>query len=794
MAKSDKKGMFSFIPGRKHSDGEGESVTASSKKVERTKRREETLTSVVDESVPSAVVQEMRENTDFMFVDGNKAAILLLDVESIGGLSKKTNKDETKGSVVQSIRQHKIATVAFKEMLDFDILGLIPNPETLSRMGEYSLLADATYHWGLADLSDPENVDIRRGPSVSYDKVMEVSDGDMAITDILGDNGEVITEAADKAEAKAKAEEASETTVVPAQDKDASPASDEAATEAETTAQVQHDASGLSEEPDLGDEAVDEESADETPDEAAKEPEGTEGTDDPEGYAEEPDEGSVDLAALAADGDELVVGDGEIDDDDDGDLRDEEPQMLSVDTDPADDDEPDGYLTVSGEVWQAPEDGEVTTEAVQSSIARQYLSDGVALEIDMATFDEFFAVEHTAETFTFDTEEGSWLGDQVQTLAQQANSEIAALHQEHIGELRRVYVQLLSMAMDRIINDTSIHDKSTAFGQAKAAMDAQLEVNRGELESKVRIEQDRIIAVFKAEEDLRADAAAQQARARYQEVNGARKNRELADAESQMSAAFQSRYNQALGDLQSKRATLATSQYNAEVSATLEELNRQFEPMLAQQREQREQWSKAISTFIDENRKNDIAHDEALAEQLRQSTELARVREEEAANREKLLAENKRAMQNSQARAEAQLQDVKHAAQMREAELKAAVEKANDLANQAREESRANRELAAKAMEDQARAAEIADAQARNKYDDLLQKKDHQYTELERSAEQKRQMDASALRTMLMILIPLMVVVALVTGLITGLIFYNLGTEADAAMMLSDQMLSQLHL
>lgn len=151
------------IWGKKNKRGKSAAKAASGGK--RKLRDEERLRSVVEVSVPGAVLDLLRDNEKFTISDavqivddeGNNIGsqdahvvlILPTQTESFGGLSSKSKGDEAKGSFVNAMRADDIHSVVTEGLLDDDALAIIPDEGSLERMGEYSILRDASYEWGV---------------------------------------------------------------------------------------------------------------------------------------------------------------------------------------------------------------------------------------------------------------------------------------------------------------------------------------------------------------------------------------------------------------------------------------------------------------------------------------------------------------------------------------------------------------------------------------------------------------------------------------------------------------------
>ena len=124
-------------------------LARSGKNSTRKLRDNERLASVIDESVPGTTVDIAQKNTPFALPDNKGFVVLGLQTQSaeFGGLSSVTNKNRDKGNLVNLISAGDIHVVATEELLDADILGLIPDEQSMGHLSEFKLMREARYVW-----------------------------------------------------------------------------------------------------------------------------------------------------------------------------------------------------------------------------------------------------------------------------------------------------------------------------------------------------------------------------------------------------------------------------------------------------------------------------------------------------------------------------------------------------------------------------------------------------------------------------------------------------------------------
>ena len=166
-----------------------EGVTPTPKK-KRGKKKRDGMSSVLHESVVSTVLEDFHENTPFILeVDGHTKYLgLYLDTEDIGGLNKKSNKDEAKGSIIECINSGRIKTLITADLLEAEDIIIVPDSITLDAMEEFSLLSRAPYRICFVD--DDENIEVTED-SISWQEAMQIQTNQESLKRFLGLEEEV---------------------------------------------------------------------------------------------------------------------------------------------------------------------------------------------------------------------------------------------------------------------------------------------------------------------------------------------------------------------------------------------------------------------------------------------------------------------------------------------------------------------------------------------------------------------------------------------------------------------------
>lgn len=544
-----------------------------------TKKRkpQEMLSSVVKESTIGAAVALLKENTPFALPNGNSWIVLGLPAANIGGLSMKQKGDEAKGSLIELITADEITTVATAEMLDEESFGIIPSAKSLSRMDEFSLLKDAEYFWVVLTQSAEGALLADPVAEASYAQAVAIAEGHSTIPQILP-----AIWAWGGGEAVAEA--AQEDTSTEALQTVGSPAADEPLT-GDAPAFVDGDSP-------FGDNPADDEPI--NYDDLAAEENDASDPDALSAYEQE----FVDQADQA-DGDEQGAGDQE-------------------------------YIQ---------DDREVTEAEVRSFIARRFLSSDLNLEVDLETFETNFNTGSPIVSFPLEEDASDWLGRQVNQLARQANTELEQLHVDNQNSLRELYVQLMSKHVERVIVDVSPDREGSYYSRLMQAAKDDLAERQRTTPEEVSALRRELNERYESEAQARGRQAAEQAMLRYKEQNRPRHERELAEVGLNAERASEEFFDGA------QQIILDTRRKDAQTRVDLGK-TKILDVLMDRQQEHREaeeallrSWSAQMMSFIDDNRKNDVARSETLAEQLSRDTQVEELRAEHATRVQELRAE-----------------------------------------------------------------------------------------------------------------------------------------------------------
>lgn len=534
------------------------------------KKRKDTMASILNESVTESALEAFRANAA-MQVERNGETVyvgMLLDANdpSIGGINKKSQRDEAKGQVIELINSGRINTYIPADYLEDEKLIIIPDVVTLDAMDEFALLTEANYK--LAFVHDDGSVEATDYP-ITYAGIMDTVINGSDVNDYLAsvgvdgigsdygyDDSNDVTEAFEP---------------VGSSDED---------------------------EYDYGDGDDDIFSEDEDA------PFGSEPDEEPS-Y----DDASDDESAVSEDADD-------------------EPAQ-AVEQDVPDFDEPDDFdgpveESISAENDELEVEDEVSDETMTAAITRKFYSDELGLEVTTEPFDAQFLHANTYVPFDENRGEG-WLNSYLNEMSRSANLEMAHLHQTNLFDMREMYYRLISRHAEQIQHDLDETDSSTQYGAMMDAL-AQKRIERQDGIAAIVAERRHVIDTEwdKALQQVGEDAmrAAQQ---QYRERYGKQHDERVFRIEPTVTQEIEDEYQDAVREMREARRMDAAKRMDYGITETLAEVSKEYMERLADERKHYDEHRQRITTFLDEHRKDDIAHDKALAEELAQSEKADKV-------------------------------------------------------------------------------------------------------------------------------------------------------------------------
>lgn len=554
---------------KKKKDAQAEPAQSNAPKV---KRHNDTMASVLRESVVETVMSEFKANSPFVVQFGGKTYYvgLYFDTETIGGLSKKSSHDEAKGQLIESISSGHIAALITDELMQIESMVLIPNSATLDAMTEYEILRKLSFP--LCYVS-PDGQDIElTGVKKTVDECIDM----ISLGKNIGD--ELLAQSPPGAASM--------------EEDDLEPAEDET--------------QGTF--------------VDQEPDESFEDDAGA-------GFSERPPE--------VRDGFELRQDDQYEDSDDDdmpfgSDTQDDigyddvlgGPDSPDYPDDGPDDDDEEVIETVDG-------------GAFEQAISRRLYSGELNLEITTEPFDSKFMHQNDVVLFDESRPEG-WLNEQLNQMAKAANLELRRMHQENLLRCRSLYFDMISRYCDEITRKLDYQDENNPFGQMYVAIldEAQeSERNLGALiDERKRIIQEEFEQGVKNAADSAAATAAQE----YRERHSRQYSDRMYNIEFECREKLKDDKQDAIRQMNDMRRAEAATQLDVGVTTALKEVSDIYLKHLEEERAFYEKTQREMAAFLDENRAHEIARISTLNEELAQTDRANAVMAEYAAKMQTL--------------------------------------------------------------------------------------------------------------------------------------------------------------
>lgn len=544
----------------KHSADASDSsaVTQDLKHAAKAKKKKDGMFTIFQESVIETSIEEFKNNKAFAVEkDGEDVFVaMLLKAEDIGGLGKKSKRDEAKGQFIEEVRSGRIKTYMPEEFIENDEMVIIPDASTLAAMDEFMMLVDAPYT--VCYVHADGSVDTTES-AVTYDAMSTVADGSADIFDVLADAGESWV------------------------DNDVS-------------SDVDDDSAGIEDVPSADINAEDE-IIEETPSEDMP--------------ADEP-------ANLDLDDDANF----------DGTVSDDIYENVPADDMPADEFVPTDDTDVPLDAPVASSDGvEVTEEQMNEAITRRFYSDDLGLEISTEAFDAQFL--HTNPYIPFDENRGDgWLNKYLNQMSKDANIEMRRMHQQNLFEMREMFYQLISKHSETIQHELDADDPDTLYGQMLDAIKEQRAQARDTVDSRVSTRRKEIDEDWNKKLEQVGEDAKRSAEKQYRERFGRQHDEAIYRIEPDIRGQIDAEYDTSVREMHAKRRDDASKRMDYGITETLAEVSKLYMERLAQETEEYKSWRQRMNDFLDNHRKDEVAHDQALAEELAQKTKADKVLEE----------------------------------------------------------------------------------------------------------------------------------------------------------------------
>lgn len=582
-------------------------VTASEtvKPIEATKKKGE-LSKLIDESViETALVMFKTAPNFFATVNGIRMPVgLLLPVDRIGGLDRKaTRKDDSKGQMLECIRNDEIQIYASPSMLGNESFMFIPTQQTLTNMDEYAFLRNAEYDLASVDVMGEA---YSLGSRISFVDAVRVNSGEVPLSAFLGkafkgddsddDNVSLdIDLVDDDSDDDSSYEFTGGSNNPPAPKPSASASSGRDPVLKDDSESQFVDLESMTS-PFDGDDGFDDDNDDETDIDYSDIP------------ASEPTYDNSDNGPVAD------ATDYDVDDDDE-----ENP------FDNGDFDAFDAQLTVgTGDDGEPVYSEDVAEEAIKNAISRRFYSDDIVLEVSTVPFDMQFMRGMPPLAFPEDYDD-QWLSGYLCQMAKAGNAELAKLHYDNIERLRENYLNLVSRSCEDIQRALDLSTSDTRYGKKMRKLNELRDQHHKSIQSDVSSRKQELSNDYNERREQYANNAAATARQQFDNLYRRQHDAQLSQLEPAAYERLESEYQSSLRELLADRRDKASKMLDSEINSALQVVTNEYRKRLEEEQKVADRIKKEMRDFLDENRKEEITRINVLKEELERKTSVSEV-------------------------------------------------------------------------------------------------------------------------------------------------------------------------
>lgn len=611
------------------SDGaeEAPKATRRSGKKPAKKRPDETLASIVSESVPAPTLEMLAQNRPFA-LEGRGYVVGLINVNdpAFGGFNARHDKrNEEKGALAQAIKSNQVSIIATADMLENEYFALIPDQASVMRAEEYNVMAAVpylltvvkpqgnTFQIEVVTAKDGQGIDrpvttslsvfkaIVQGETSLQEAFPTLAEGEDSVNNLIGETAEF------QAVGSAEGEQASRPIPVQAPAQQAPQEAPAAAPAA---------APAVSEEaPEATD--VDDLIPDEEPD-----------FEDAPDFIDEVETGE----SLELDDEEIFGSDEDVPF-----VDDEDPGFDGAsESNPADDyaDEAEGELQLDAGSSDYVED-EKTADYIDSHAGAEYSEFDVKRsrdrqlsfgDLDLVISDEDFEsmFKSKAPQISYNSEmgESKWLNDILRFNVEQANAELRNLHNEQYEKLRVKFTKFMTLHAEKVKELVSYDIEGTDYHnhylQIQAMYQQAMEYSQQELQQR----EAAIRADFEAEIEREAAKAAEEARDRYVKRNKTIVEETISRLPDEIQRRNEDQYDANVKELDAYRRKIAAQKMEEGASKFLMHLTEEAERSRELVREQARRETRKLGEFLEEHIEKDLQRTKAIKTKIDHDTEI----------------------------------------------------------------------------------------------------------------------------------------------------------------------------
>ncbi|MBO5435606.1 hypothetical protein J6A31_07420 [bacterium] len=582
------------------------------------KKSKSDLALAVGETVWENTIEQFKANKQFIVKGDNgetRFVGLLLDTNQFGGLAgKDCRRDESKGSILEAINTGRIKTYCRIDMLNDNLLLIIPDEDTIENMDEFNLFNTAQYimcnvnkDGFVTAYTKDGNPDSDDELTVTFDEIRSLVRNKGNVSLILPNGGVNFGTNNTTTSVTTPTESVTESIPnVPEVDDDAEPLPDEL-----------DDTSGIEDLDDIPG-SVPNSVPDETISDVVEEGESLDdvmsngsGVDD---FSDVTNTSTINPAMNVTNG-EVPTTASEADS-----VFASDPSVMDEDV--------GGYDTYE----------DITEEVVHEFVVRKFYSDDLGLEVSTQPFDAQFVHGNSYQPFNENRGTG-WLNEYLSNFAKDANTRMERMHNENLFHMRERYMRLIQQHCATISKNLDISTDSTQYGKIRFAIEQSKTSNLDNIDSAVAGKREQLEAIWQAKLNQVGEEAASGAKQAYIDRYGRSHENDIFMLEHHEKEEIEKDYQNAIRRMNDDRRDEASKLLDLAINETLKELSDLYKNVLRDERKEYVRLQNEITRFIDDNRKDEKSRIEALAEENRQVKKANEVRKEYTAKIKAMSAE-----------------------------------------------------------------------------------------------------------------------------------------------------------
>lgn len=501
---------------------------------------------------------------------------LYMPFSAIGGLSKKESRhNESKGSIVGQINHGKIAVMNTSSLIQKDAVVFLPTEDSLSNMAEFSLLADTARYELCFINADSGELELT-GVKTDLVSMQALHLENKSVATVPGIKK--LVDVSDEAPARAARQSSGSGPI-------AAPVAAPRAPQASYTPPAQEEPEEEYEPEEYGSEEGYTE-----PDVTSLEDEPDDGLYDGEAEAEPYDDEAARAAAKAEADAEFESGD-------------EEEEELGIGPE---------YM---------PE-RTYTVEETRQAISRKFFNDEISEELTTAPLDQALADVIPFRPVQY--RPGGWLDDQINVRVSTMNQEMAALHQEHLGQVRQRYLDTMVSYYMEAMRTVDNFEESEEYKAAKEAHDDQVENSSKQIAEKRKALADEFEQKVKAAGEEARVEAEQRYRERYHWQFDQRSNAIEGEVLANVQAKFEAFVSRCKNQLKAQQLAELDEKCQKLIGDCIE----QYAKLAEDEAAMRKLHEESLQEFLEANRKDEVARITALQEEQAREDKVARIQKE----------------------------------------------------------------------------------------------------------------------------------------------------------------------